>query len=56
MIYQEICFIFLYVSAFGLNDYFIENMEVTGNKQLFYYFIILSIGVVGLKMIKHETS
>lgn len=48
MLYEEISFIFLYVAAFGFSDYFIDKMQYRGNKLLFYYFIILCIGLVGI--------
>jgi hypothetical protein len=53
MLYEEVSFIFLYVSAFGFSDYFVEKMKFNGIKKLFYYFILLSIGVIGVYFCKH---
>jgi len=46
--HQEIAFIFLYVAAFGFSDYFVELMKLKHAKLIFYYFIIFSIGLVGV--------
>ena len=53
MLHEEISFIFLYVAAFGFSDYFVERMKFKHAKLMFYYFIILAIGVVGVYHCKH---
>ena len=46
MLQKDIAFIFLYIAAFGISDYFIDKMKIKNVKKLFYYFIILAIGLV----------
>jgi hypothetical protein len=48
MLSKELFYVCLYIAGFGLSDIIVEKLKLKGMKLLFYYFIILAVGIVGL--------
>ena len=45
MLPYEFGFIFLYVAAFGVSDYFVKTMKLNGVYYLLYYLVMGLIGM-----------
>jgi hypothetical protein len=55
MLREEIFFICLYVAAFGFSDYIVNSLKLKGVILLFYYTIILILGIIGVYYCKNCT-
>lgn len=53
---EEYIFILFYISGFGFSDYLVKYLNLTGNKLLLYYFIILLIGLYLLYELRYKQS
>lgn len=42
---NEIGFVFIFIAAFGLSDYFVKHMKLKKTAFIFYYIFIGSLGL-----------
>ena len=52
MLFRELSFVLLYVSAFGFSDYIVKTFGLTSFWYLLYYSVLLVGGVVGVLLVK----
>jgi len=55
MLREELFFICLYVASFGFSDWIVDTYKFRGGKLLFYYFVIMTIGLIGVFFCKKCT-
>lgn len=53
MLHEELFFICLYIAAFGFSDLIVDTYKLKGSKLLFYYFVIMTIGIIGVFFCKN---
>lgn len=42
---KEIGFVFIFIAAFGLSDYFVKHMKLKKSAFIFYYLFVGSLGL-----------
>lgn len=52
MLFRELSFVLLYVSAFGFSDYIVKTFGLTSFWYLLYYSVLFMVGVVGVLWMK----
>ena len=51
MLFRELSFVLLYVSAFGFSDYIVKTFGLTSFWYLLYYSVLFMVGVVGVRVL-----